>query len=112
LRSGIKSDRFATLSVKEIQDEIKSYNENHEEQSKLQIILLYKQAQWFAIGVNNPKKFPSLQKEFPDLFFDDPKPEQKKGKSNQKKPEKWEFEKMQMTLYAEAFNRNRKGTGT
>lgn len=66
-----------------------------------------------AIGVNNPKKFPSLQHEFPDIFPDipanDPEPEQKKGKK--KKPEKWELEKMQMALYAAAFNKNRKEKG-
>lgn len=90
-------------------DEIKAYNENHEEQSKSQIVLLHKQAQWIAIGVNNPKKFPSLQHEFPDIFTNDPEPEQKKDKK--KKTEKWELEKMQMALYAAAFNKNRKEKG-
>jgi len=94
-------------------DEIKAYNENHEEQSKAQIVLLHKQAQWMAIGVNNPKKFPSLHQEFPDIFTNiftnNPEPEQKKGKK--KKSEKWELEKMQMALYAAAFNKNRKEKG-
>ena len=85
-------------------DEIAAYRENQEERLKSEIALLYRQARWISFGFNEPKKTPTLSQEFPDLFGEEPT-----KKSRTKKLEKWEIEKRQMALYAEAFNRNRKG---
>lgn len=99
------------LSIREIMDEIEANDEVATEKAKADITLLYRQARWITIGVNNPKKFPALKDEFPELFTEDPEeaePEKKKKKGKARKMEKWEIEKAQMAIYAEAFNRNRK----
>jgi len=86
-------------------DEIKAYNENQEAQSKAAIALSYRQARWFAFSVNEPKKMPTLQQEFPDLFPDEPDEEPKKKKVKKgKKIEQWETDKARMAIFAAAHN--------
>jgi len=93
------------LSIKEIQDEIKAYSENQEAQSKEAIALAYRQARWFAWAVNDPKKMPTLQQEFPDLYPDKRDDEPKKIASKRgKKIEQWEIDKARMAIFASAHN--------
>ncbi|MEI8200753.1 MAG: hypothetical protein WCG21_11885 [Eubacteriales bacterium] len=85
-------------------DEITADNENKEARSKEAIALAYRQARWFAFSVNEPKKMPTLQQEFPDLFPDqDEEPKKKKVKKG-KKTEQWEIDKARMAIYASAHN--------
>lgn len=112
LRSGILSDRFESLSIKEIYDELEAYNQNRteqakvtEEQNKFLLIVAHKQAEWNSFAFGDPKKMPTLRSQFPDYFSEEEKPAPRKNRKSKVPPiEQWQIDKMRFDAFAAAHN--------
>lgn len=97
---------FWSLSAGEAEQMIAAINKNKLEVMKQEASIAWKLANLIAIGFNDPKNFPSMQKSFPGLYDTEKKPVKEKEKDASTVPEQTDWRVMQarMAYYAHAKN--------
>lgn len=65
VENGIQADVFWSLLFVEIMTQIEANRKNHEVATKEKAMFDYKQAQLIMYAVNDPKKFPAMDKIYP-----------------------------------------------
>ena len=86
--TGIPFKDIGVLTPEEINTAVSVETEKQKDFYRMMAWLIYNGAQLTAIGVNNPKKFPSLEDVFPSLF-------------EKKEQQDWWVMKKRMEQYAE-----------
>lgn len=65
---GILPQDFWEMSAGEVERLISQRQKQQREQTEMQAALVWRLGNLVRIGVNDPKKYPSLEEEFPQLF--------------------------------------------